>query len=57
MDGSLLSAPGCGKDPQEGLGSNPTDRGRGGSKLHLLVDEQGIPLGVKVAGAYNMTAV
>ncbi len=69
MDGSLLAAPGCGKDSQEGLGANPTDRGRGrkdshyplsprGSKLHgacdrtrLLVDEQGIPLGIEVRGA------
>ena len=51
MDGSLLAAPGCGKDSQEGLGANPTDRGRGGSKLHVLVDEQGIPLGIEVRGA------
>ena len=29
----------------EGLGRNPIDRGRSGSKIHLHVDGQGIPLG------------
>lgn len=51
MDGCLLQAPGCGKVPEEGVGANPTDRGRGGTKLHLLVDEQGTPLGIEVKGA------
>ncbi len=35
----------------EGLGKNPTDRGRSGSKLHLLVDLIGIPLGIAMVGA------
>lgn len=35
----------------EGLGRNPTDRGRSGSKLHLHVDQKGIPLGSVVVGA------
>lgn len=39
------------KTAAEGLGRNPTDRGRSGSKLHLHVDGQGIPLGVVVVGA------
>ncbi len=39
------------KSADEGLGRNPTDRGRSGSKLHLHVDGQGIPLGVTVVGA------
>lgn len=32
-------------------GKNPTDRGKLGSKLHLLVDERGAPLSVYVTGA------
>lgn len=51
MDGCLLQAPGCAKDADEGVGSNPTDRARPGTKLHLHVDEQGIPLGIEVPGA------
>ena len=39
------------KSAAEGLGSNPTDRGRKGSKIHLHVDGEGIPLGVAVVGA------
>ena len=39
------------KSADEGLGRNPTDRGRTGSKIHLHVDGQGIPLGVTVVGA------
>jgi putative transposase len=33
------------------VGPNPTDRGKGGTKRRLIVDEQGGPLGVVVAGA------
>lgn len=36
---------------EEGLGGNPTDRGRTGTKIHLHVDQKGIPLGVVVVGA------
>jgi len=39
------------KNAEEGLGGNPTDRGRTGTKIHLHVDQQGIPLGVVVVGA------
>ncbi len=39
------------KSATEGLGRNPTDRGRSGSKIHLHVDGQGTPLGVTVTGA------
>ena len=32
-------------------GKNPTDRGKLGTKRSLLVDEQGVPLGIVVSGA------
>ncbi len=32
-------------------GPNPTDRGKGGSKYHLLVDAAGLPLNVLVSAA------
>lgn len=32
-------------------GRNPTDRGKSGSKLHLLVDERGAPLAIWITGA------
>lgn len=32
-------------------GRNPTDRGKQGSKMHLLVDERGAPLALCVSGA------
>ena len=32
-------------------GKNPTDRGKRGSKVHLLVDEQGAPLALHITGA------
>ena len=53
MDGTLLQAPTAlsKKSATEGLGRNPTDRGRSGGKIHLHVDGQGIPLGVTVTGA------
>jgi transposase len=35
----------------EACGKNPTDRGKQGSKLHLLVDKRGAPLAVHVTGA------
>lgn len=35
----------------EGTGRNPTDRGKQGSKLHLLVDKRGAPLSILVTGA------
>lgn len=55
MDGSISQAPtrqaGAACAAREGLGRNPTDRGRQGTKLHLLVDQGGIPLGVEIVGA------
>ena len=33
------------------MGKNPTDRGKKGTKRSVLVDEQGGPLGVVIAGA------
>ena|GEM_PF-5619542 len=46
MDDSLIQAPVRSlKTAEEGLGGNPTDRGRTGTKIHLYVDQQGIPLG------------
>ena len=54
MDGALVQAPVRGQMgclAEEGLGRNPTDRGRSGSKIHLQVDQQGTPLGVEVVGA------
>ena len=56
-NGKLWTAPCCKrrrahkKTAAEGLGRNPTDRGRSGGKIHLHVDGQGIPLGVTVTGA------
>jgi transposase len=32
-------------------GKNPTDRGKLGSKVHLLVDERGAPLAIYITGA------
>jgi transposase len=32
-------------------GSNPTDRGKQGAKLHLLVDQEGLPLALHITGA------
>jgi putative transposase len=35
----------------EKTGRNPTDRGKQGSKIHLLVDEKGAPLALHITGA------
>jgi len=53
MDGGLVQAPTRQSTSlsEEGVGRNPTDRGKCGSKIHLLVDQQGMPLGVALAGA------
>jgi len=54
MDGLLVQAPVRGQAlclSEESLGRNPTDRGRIGSKVHLHVDQQGIPIGIIVVGA------
>lgn len=52
MDGTLVQAPVRKKaDPKEGLGANPTDRGRSGTKIHLHVDGEGTPMGICGVGA------
>ena len=47
IDGSMTKAP----TAQESVGSNPTDRGKNGTKGHILVDECGVPLSIVVTGA------
>ena len=47
IDGSMVKSP----LGQEAVGPNPTDRGKNGTKRHLLVDEHGIPLSIVVTGA------
>jgi putative transposase len=46
-DGAITKAPLGGKK----TGKNPTDRGKIGTKRSLLVNEQGLPLGLVVSGA------
>jgi hypothetical protein len=47
VDASFAKAPEGGED----TGPNPTDRGKFGSKHHVLTDAQGIPLAAKVTAA------
>lgn len=47
IDSKLCPAPLGG----EQTGRNPTDRGKRGSKLHLLVDERGAPLALHITAA------
>ncbi|BCL94178.1 hypothetical protein MAFF211479_38790 (plasmid) [Ralstonia solanacearum] len=47
IDGASVSSPRGGQE----TGPNPTDRGKLGSKRHLVVDAQGIPLAVTVTSA------
>lgn len=49
MGNRLRQRPG----PQRGLltGPNPTDRGKNGSKIHLLVDRNGLPVAVGISAA------
>lgn len=47
IDGAMLKAPLA----QESVGRNPTDRGKKGSKRHLLTDGRGVPLSIVVTGA------
>ena len=46
-DGAMTKAPLGG----EKTGKNPTDRGKTGTKRSLLVDAQGVPLGIVLSGA------
>jgi hypothetical protein len=36
---------------REAVGPNPTDRGKKGSKRHILVDVAGVPLALELTGA------
>lgn len=47
VDSKMVPAPLA----EDGCGRNPTDRGKQGSKIHLLVDERGAPLALHVTGA------
>ncbi len=47
IDSKACPAPLGGED----TGRNPTDRGKRGSKIHLLVDKRGAPLAVFITGA------
>ncbi|MFC3169587.1 IS5 family transposase [Paracoccus fontiphilus] len=47
MDSASIAA----KKGGEGTGPNPTDRGRSGTKRHIVTDRRGIPLTVRLSGA------
>ena len=47
MDGAITKAPLAG----EATGPNPTDRAKSGTKRSILVEGNGIPIGVAVSGA------
>ena len=47
VDSTMRAAPFGGAS----TGRNPTDRGKRGSKIHLLVDERGAPLAIHLTGA------
>src|SRR5262249_21470160 len=47
VDASFVKAPAGGED----TGPNPTDRGKSGSKHHVLTDAQGVPLAATVTAA------
>jgi len=47
LDSQTAPAPLGGQE----TGKNPTDRGKQGSKIHLLVDQRGAPLSLHVTGA------
>jgi putative transposase len=54
LDWSFQSLDGCQtKAPLGGqaVGPNPTDRGKGGVKRHLLTEARGLPVGLAVTGA------
>jgi len=40
-----LDSPTSGRKEGEAIGPNPTDRGKAGTKRHVLTDRNGIPLG------------
>ena len=48
--GPRQQQPGCKKEGAE-VGPNPTDRGKPGTKRHLVTDAHGTPLGLTLSGA------
>ncbi len=52
VDGATVASPGG-----EQTGPNPTDRGKLGSKRHLVVDRRGVPLALMVTGANRHDSV
>ncbi|MGW2602081.1 transposase [Streptomyces klenkii] len=50
---ALCDRPGQRPDPQRRplTGPNPTDRGKKGSRIHLLVDHNGLPLPISISAA------
>lgn len=47
IDSKMVPSPLGGKQ----TGKNPTDRGKLGAKIHILVDERGAPLAIHITGA------
>ncbi len=47
VDSKMVPAPLGGKQ----TGKNPTDRGKSGAKIHILVDQGGAPLAIHITGA------
>lgn len=45
----LRQCPGSKRGPL--TGPNPTDRGKNGSKIHLITDRNGLPLSLGISGA------
>lgn len=54
--GSLDAASASGPRELE-TGPNPTDRGKLGSKRHLIVDARGIPLAITITGANRYDSI
>jgi transposase len=53
VDSSSVPAPGGGP----ATGPNPTDRGKKGTKRHIAVDRNGLPLGVVISGANDHDSI
>ncbi len=47
IDSKMVASPLGGEE----TGRNPTDRGKRGAKIHLLVDQRGAPLAIHITGA------
>ncbi len=47
VDSCTTKAPLGGQD----IGASPTDRGKGGTKRHILTDTNGLPISLLVSGA------